>query len=159
MKIIVFIDPGVGGGAVAMDDATFKLTALYRWESDETFIEFISHVEPKMVVIEKVGGYVKGKERTGHSMFVMGENYGVQRGIIKGMGIWLMRVTPQTWMAGLGVKGIGYQPRKTKLLKLAKKIFPEQKITTHTADAAMMADYYRRAQDFIKKQSNDDIGL
>ena len=87
-------------------------------------------------VIEKVWAFPTD---TRSSSFKFGTNYGMWIGILASHNIIYTEVPPQTWMKE-------YQPlpkkkteRKRMLKLIAQEKFPDNKVTLHTSDAALIA--------------------
>ena len=87
-------------------------------------------------VIEKVWAFPTD---TRSSSFKFGTNYGMWKGILASYNIPCTEVPPQTWMKE-------YQPlpkikteRKRMLKLIAQEKFPDNKVTLHTSDAALIA--------------------
>ena len=140
--MIIGIDPGKSGGIVII--STSK-TSMHKCPSEPTGMASIissasnsAYIEGEKIkaVIEKVWAFPTD---TRSSSFKFGTNYGMWIGILASHNISYTEVPPQTWMKE-------YQPlpkiktERKKMLKLiAQEKYPDNKVTLHTSDAALIA--------------------
>ncbi len=150
--IFVGIDPGEKGGFAVMDGVVLTVTPmppterhLWAW-----FVALGKRPEPKVAVIEQVGGYVsrdKGVSGMGPSMFTFGMSYGRLRMCLVAAGIPFATVTPQVWQRDLGTTKYPDETKaefKRRLVDRARELFPKTKFTLATSDAALIARYAHR---------------
>ena len=140
--MIIGIDPGKSGGVVIIST---KKTSMHKCPSEPTGMASIissasnsAYIEGEKIkaVIEKVWAFPTD---TRSSSFKFGTNYGMWKGILASYNITCTEVPPQTWMKE-------YQPlpkikteRKRMLKLIAQEKFPDNKVTLHTSDAALIA--------------------
>lgn len=74
----------------------------------------------------------------GVSMFSFGQNFGFWRGVLQGLRIPFVMVTPQAWQKGLVPPKVKGPDRKRALKQLAAERYPNLKVTLKTADALLM---------------------
>ena len=143
---MIGIDPGASGGIVKLDDRTGELIYADKFadktehdiaeligeyacsdaEQDEAFIEAV-HSMPKQGVA---------------SSFKFGRHFGFLIGLLTAMKIRYTLVTPQKWQGALGCRTKG---DKNITKANAQQPWPTEKWTHATADAALIAEYGRRA--------------
>ena len=147
MSLLIFTDAGVNGGSVSYDPQAGKVCQSHKWKTDELFIEWVkSQGKVTTAFVELLTGYQEGRHRMVSSKaFIMGDNYGFQRGVFKALGIDLKMLTPQRWQTGLRVRGKTYEAKKKALKELAVQRWPNHKVTNATCDAYLMADWHYRA--------------
>ncbi len=105
--------------------------------------QMLAKVKPDIVVIEKVHSMPKQGVA---SMFKFGTNYGLLRGIVEGMGIPCVLVTPQTWKKVLN----GTKKDKEAAIQFVRMKYPTIKLiptgcrVPHDgiADAVCIGDWY-----------------
>lgn len=113
------------------------------------------------VIVEQVQGYIGNKGNkgggfgnTGSSMFKFGQIYGALLMMLEalrdlqGLKIKYVTVPPNTWQRGLNIppkgKGLLFETKtqyKARLAIVARRTFPQRKITLETADALLIAHY------------------
>lgn len=115
-------DPGVGGGFCYKDQYNaVKVYNMPKGDRDERaklIVDYITFLKPENMFIERVQGY-HGSHSTGHTSFVLGENYGTVVGACLAVGTNVISITPQTWQKKLGLfreKGMT-QPEWKRFLK------------------------------------------
>ena len=145
--VYVGIDPGINGGicliipktisAGVSHIETYKCPATIRDMADilDDWIDPASNVR---AVIEKVHAF-PGQGVT--SMFNFGKNYGTWLGILSGLRIPYVEVSPQKWMKVYGTMPRDKTKRKNHLKGLAQSMYPNEKITLKTADAVLLAHF------------------
>ena len=90
-------------------------------------------------VIEKVHAFPTDARS---SAFKFGCNFGKWLGILGAYDIPTLEVTPQAWMKPLQPLPKIKTERKNHLKQIAINLFPENKITLSTSDAALMVVWY-----------------
>ena len=140
--MIIGIDPGKSGGVVIISTSKTSMhkcprepigmASIISSASNSAYIEG----EEIRAVIEKVWAFPTD---TRSSSFKFGTNYGMWLGILASHNIIYTEVPPQTWMKD-------YQPlpkikteRKRMLKQIAQEKFPDNKVTLHTSDAALIS--------------------
>lgn len=154
------IDPGKKGGLVALNpDGSIEAVTMPSADKD-LWQWFLNHSwqnsRTAFAAIEKVGGYIKGREGTGAAMFTFGSGYGKLLMALTAAGIPHVCVPPNVWQQALGVpprkkrnkktgaKGETDSEWKNRLKDAAQRRFPTVDVTLATADALLIADYCRR---------------
>ena len=145
--IIIGIDPGASGGAAVYDedehslythkcpDNTRAMTAIINSAKARSWID-----DQKLIcVIEKVHAFPTDARS---SAFKFGMNFGKWLGILGSLNVTTMEVTPQTWMKSFQPLPKIKKERKNELKRIASEMFPENKITLATSDAALMVAWY-----------------
>jgi hypothetical protein len=158
-KYVLGIDPGKQGGlaVLTMSGKVWNLTKMPETETD--LWNWFQQAVPDntVVAIEKV--HSMPGNRAG-AMFTFGHGYGNLRMAIIARGLQFEAVPPPTWMKGLKIPS---RKKKTKTNKTeetktqyknrlrcrAQELFPSFgprgfSITLATADALLIAEYYRR---------------
>lgn len=146
MKTILAIDPGASGGiAISLEGSSPSFTNM-----PETVHDLVDLLEGVAIeasngtahaYLEQVGGYIGGMGAPGSAMFNFGQNYGQIIGILAAYKIPFTLVRPQKWQGALSLgnsKGITKTEWKNKLKAKAQQLFPSNKITLATADAALI---------------------
>lgn len=140
MKILG-IDPGAAGGiAVIVDGALIECVAMPETEHDINEI-FERNADAKVAFLEQVHSMPKQGVA---STFTFGRSYGFLRGLLVANKIVFLDVTPNEWQKFLRIKAIKDESKtahKNRLKGYAQQLFPKQKFTLKTADAALLAWY------------------
>lgn len=146
-KLYLGIDPGQSGG-IAIVDQDGNCTSLVNMPETEQDILWAIPFGDTVAfgMIEKVHAMPK---QGVSSTFKFGVGYGGLRMAMVAMAIRFDEVPPQRWQKALGVvprdaKVESKNDHKNKLLAKAQQLFPNVKITKHTADALLIAEYTRR---------------
>ena len=141
--IIIGIDPGAKGGVAIYDEAKHKMILHKCPETPKEMAAIINtaRVKDKNVfcVIEKVHAFPTDARS---SAFKFGCNFGKWLGILGAYDIPTLEVTPQVWMKPLQPLPKVKTERKNQLKQIAINLFPENKITLSTSDAALMVVWY-----------------
>ena len=154
--IIIGIDPGASGGAAVYDedehslythkcpDNTRAMTAIINSAKARSWID-----DQKLIcVIEKVHAFPTDARS---SAFKFGVNFGKWLGILGSLNVSTIEVTPQTWMKDFQPLPKIKKDRKNELKRIASEMFPENKITLSTSDAALIAawclEYNKKKED------------
>ncbi len=159
MKVLG-IDPGIGGGVVALThEGTLdyaRRTPVITEKSKRHYdipgmVEAITNAvtqNPELIVaIEKVGAMPRdGKV----GAFSFGKGYGIWLGILGALAIPYMEVTPQRWQARM-LAGLPRGPHtKASAVQRSKSLFPSLPIKVKAdwgmADAALIAEYIRQVK-------------
>lgn len=166
--IIITIDPGVNGAAVAWDSLSPGIPPQIQKmaEGELAVLHFLEGLSnggrPGLVAyMEKVGGFIpKGENQEGQPgsrMFTFGNAYGVVRGMLLALGIETIFVLPQQWQRGIpGRKGMSYSQRKTALRNHAQKLFPGLKVSNAEADALGILHYAKAQQNLGANQRDKE---
>lgn len=141
------IDPGQSGG-IAIVDQLGNCTSLVKMPETEQDILWAIPFGDEITfgMIEKVHAMPK---QGVSSTFKFGMGYGGLRMALVALAIRFDEVTPMKWQKALGVvprntETESKNDHKNKLLAKAQQLFPNTKITRHTADALLIAEYCRR---------------
>ena len=141
--IIIGIDPGAKGGVAIYNEDKDKMILHKCPETPKEMAAIINtaRVKDKNVfcVIEKVHAFPTDARS---SAFKFGCNFGKWLGILGAYDIPTLEVTPQTWMKPLQPLPKIKRERKNQLKQIAINLFPENKITLSTSDAALMVVWY-----------------
>lgn len=142
-KLTIAIDPGVSGGiAIGSDEPVLHPMP----ETVHDVAELLRCAQasadyPVEAHVELVGGFI-GKAQPASRAFVFGQSYGQVLGVLAALEIPTHLVRPQKWQALLAVgnsRGCAKKHIwKAKLRDHAQRLFPTQKVTLKTADAALI---------------------
>ena len=141
--IIIGIDPGAKGGVAIYDETKDKMVLHKCPETPKEMAAIINTAKVKnknvFCVIEKVHAFPTDARS---SAFKFGCNFGKWLGILGAYDIQTIEVTPQTWMKPLQPLPKIKRERKNELKQIAINLFPENKITLSTSDAALIVVWY-----------------
>ena len=141
--IIIGIDPGAKGGVAIYDEAKDNMILHKCPETPKEMAAIINTAKVKdkntFCVIEKVHAFPTDARS---SAFKFGCNFGKWLGILGAYDIPTLEVTPQTWMKPLQPLPKIKRERKNELKQIAINLFPENKITLSTSDAALIVVWY-----------------
>jgi len=141
--IIIGIDPGAKGGVAIYDETKDKMVLHKCPETPKEMAAIINTARIKdnnvFCVIEKVHAFPTDARS---SAFKFGCNFGKWLGILGAYDIPTLEVTPQVWMKPLQPLPKVKTERKNQLKQIAINLFPENKITLSTSDAALMVVWY-----------------
>ena len=148
--IIIGIDPGAKGGIAIYDEAEHEMILHKCPETPKEMAAIINTAKVKdkntFCVIEKVHAFPTDARS---SAFKFGCNFGKWLGILGAYDIPTLEVTPQVWMRDFQPLPKIKKERKNELKQIAINLFPKNKITLSTSDAALMVVWYG---------NNNDIG-
>jgi len=140
---IIGIDPGAKGGVAIFDEKENTMTLHKCPETVKEMASIINKIKIKdkdvSCVIEKVHAFPTDARS---SAFKFGCNFGKWLGILGAYDIPTTEVTPQVWMKPLQPLPKIKKERKSELKKIAVNLFPENKVTLGTCDAALMVVWY-----------------
>ena len=141
--IIIGIDPGAKGGVAIYNEDKDKMILHKCPETPKEMAAIINTAKVKdknvFCVIEKVHAFPTDARS---SAFKFGCNFGKWLGILGAYDIPTLEVTPQAWMKPLQPLSKVKTERKNQLKQIAINLFPENKITLSTSDAALMVVWY-----------------
>ena len=143
--IIIGIDPGAKGGVAIFDEETDKMTLYKCPDTPKEMAAIINTAklnqwdERATCIIEKVHAFPTDARS---SAFKFGCNFGKWLGILGAYDIPTLEVTPQVWMQPLQPLPKIKRDRKNELKKIAINLFPDNKVTLSTCDAALMVVWY-----------------
>ena len=154
--IIIGIDPGASGGVAVYDedahdlfthkcpDNTKAMTAIINSAKARSWIDD----QQLLCAIEKVHAFPTDARS---SAFKFGMNFGKWLGILGSLNVPTIEVTPQSWMKDFQPLPKIKKDRKNELKRIASEMFPENKITLSTSDAALIAawclEYNKKKED------------
>lgn len=154
MKTIVAIDPGASGGiAYRLDISPEKVISFAMPETEGDILNHLCDISEAsldpcgaIAIVEKVGGFIKGRPAPGSTMFNFGRGFGYIMGVLMALHYRVELVTPQKWQKELSLgKSDGDKTAwKNKLKAEAQRLFPEQKVTLSTADALLLLEFGMR---------------
>lgn len=165
---IIGIDPGASGAIAwsasgASMHAT-KLDGLTEHDIRGCLIGLVELYDSVHAFLEQVGPNriaKSGERRQGtSSMFAFGRNYGFLRGLLVGLQIPFDDVPPQKWQRAIGigvVKDEKPNAKKNRHKAKAQQFWPYLKVTLHTCDALLIAEYGER-QYRLAPQINEAVG-
>ena len=140
---IIGIDPGAKGGVAIFDEQENIMTLHKCPDTVKEMAAIINTAKLKdeyaSCVIEKVHAFPTDARS---SAFKFGCNFGKWLGILGAYNIPTIEVTPQVWMKPLQPLPKIKRERKNELKKIAVNLFPENKVTLSTCDAALMVVWY-----------------
>ena len=144
------LDPGATGGAAILlqrGENKYVITRSTTGESD--FLDLLRSInaKEKIVVMEKVGGFIKGVEAPGSAMFKFGDGNGYMRGALDALGWRRLPVHQSSWQAKLSLGKRGTRTKtqwKNHLKDAAARLYPGVKVTLATADALLLLEYGMR---------------
>lgn len=154
MKTFIGIDPGAKGAiAFITDEGVTGAYSNSKHEPASAFAEIFSTFSDGkktcVAVLEKVGGFMGGKDNRfiGPSMFKLGESYGYMQGVLAMAGIRTILVRPQDWQKGItGLQGKKGLERKRALKAEAIRRFPDINVTLENCDALLIAEYCKKTE-------------
>ena len=141
-RIMVAIDPGKGGGVALSKDGEVELS---KFTTESEFLDIVSFMgsgdKSTRAIIEDVPPFVSAAT-SGASSFKLGYNYGFEVGAMRALRVPVELVKPRKWQAGLpGIKPKMLN-RKRALVDVAKRLYPDLKVTRATADALLILNWY-----------------
>lgn len=152
MAPIIGIDPGVRGGMALLDEKgevldVIGFSKLKETEIADTLRHWRDNYGARYAYLEKVG-FIKGDG--GKGAFTFGRVYGFLRGVCSALTIHVCDVYPAMWQSRMGCLTGG---NKNISKNRAIALFPRwhsravRGITHETADALLIAEYGRLAQE------------
>lgn len=158
-RVYIGIDPGMHGGMVAIRTGakgytySAALCRMDRYNIKHWIQHKVSLVGDTNIfaLIEKVGGFiagegVDGKKRniaSAHTMFTLGESYGLLQMALVCSHVTFFEIRPQEWQDQIGIKSKlpleSENKYKNRLKIKAIELFQCQKITKDVADAYLLA--------------------
>ena len=154
--IIIGIDPGASGGVAVYDEDEHALYTHKCPDNTKAMAAIINSAKARswiddqqlMCAIEKVHAFPTDARS---SAFKFGVNFGKWLGILGSLNVSTIEVTPQTWMKDFQPLPKIKRDRKNELKRIASEMFPENKITLSTSDAALIAawclEYNKKKED------------
>jgi crossover junction endodeoxyribonuclease RuvC len=149
-KVIIGIDPGIVGGVAILDSDhvidSFDMPVMASGVRTKRKVNAASlaeklkafHPNIKLALIERVSAMPK---QGVSSSFSFGEAYGAAQGVIQGLGIPLMFVTPREWKKYFGL----IKKDKDFSRTVAQEHFPDVDLSlkkdVHRAEALLIAKY------------------
>lgn len=154
-EVYLGVDPGASGGLAALWPGKTVVSPmpdleneLWEWLSRYSARNGVIHGFCCTAILEKVGGYIPGSRgNIGSAMFKFGQFYGTLRGMLVAADIPFVEVAPTRWQNYFYLKSRPSESKpqfKRRLKEKAQEIFPGLKVTLATADALLIAEYYRR---------------
>ncbi len=135
---MIGIDPGQSGGAVCIDVSGIIIwSAPFKDMTEHDIAELLKEFDHHEVIIESVHSMPKQGVA---SSFSFGRSFGFLIGVLTGLAIPYMLVTPQKWQKAMGCLTHG---DKNVSKAAAQRRWPMRKWTHATADAALIAEYGR----------------
>jgi hypothetical protein len=139
-------DAGVGGGFCYKTHTGVRVYNMPKGDREQRarlIVDYLTFLKPKVLWIEKVQGF-HGRPSTGHTSFVLGENYGTIVGACLAVGTNVVPITPQSWQKTLGLKrekGMSQADWKRHLKMAAVDMYPPGvAITLKNADALLILE-------------------
>lgn len=152
-QIILAVDPGASGGFAVRDSrGEIAVSTIPAIKTELTaYLRSLSDCQPLRgprddcgvrVVIEQVGGFIRGKEgqQPGSHMFNFGCGYGFILGCCMAMGYSIEFVQPRAWQKMFNVPQSKGVERKRYLKEIAAAHYPDlgRKVTLKTCDALLI---------------------
>ena len=144
-KSYLGIDPGKHGGLCVLNSSgdIVVLHTMPQTPTDLTLLlgELYEHHSPLVCAIERVGGK---PGQGGVAMFNFGYNYGQLIQCLTDSNIAHTEILPAKWQTAMGCRGKRGESKtahKNRIKDMAKRKYPNVKITLATADAVMIACY------------------
>lgn len=147
-RLIIGIDPGVGGGIAIYSMTKKQLVNVVKMPPtpQELFSFLKKHSLDAYCYLEKVGGM---PGQGGSAMFNFGKGYGHLEMALLALRIPTETVTPQKWQKEFQLGSRGKMSKtdwKNKLKAKAQQLFPNYTVTLAIADAMLIALYGSRQQ-------------
>jgi len=145
-KVVIGVDPGLGGGIAVKyaDNNVFTFSMPGDVEPLRELVERITYPDSlNTAYVEDVPPFV-GNPLPGARMFRLGESCGLIRGVLSTLYIKTVLVRPQEWQGGLGLKrekGQAQAAWKRTLREAAQELYPDIRVTLKTADALLIMHY------------------
>lgn len=147
--MIIGIDTGSKGAAVAMlPDG--RIIGELRLASATTaeLVAMLAEHKPRAVYVERVNVMGQGMNGNRHTAFKQGVGYGTVVGVVMGLGLRLVDVTPAVWQRAVGLPSVAKEEspaHKRRLRELAQRLLAGRglKIVGDNCDAALIAEYGR----------------
>ena len=147
-KSIIGIDPGKSGGICMYNGGDFVM-ALPCPNDENGMAEAMRNIvngleidgipaSKILVAIENVHAFPTD---TRSSAFKFGANYGAWLGICASNNLKIEKIHPRVWMKKYGELPKNKTERKRFLREIAKKCFPDARVTLKTTDAILIAKY------------------
>ena len=153
--IVIGIDPGSKGCACAMRIDGSAPPAIDLCDlSDIDLCDWLRSLYEAAKIdgvrihafVEHVSGFVPGRPQPASRAFILGQSYGRALGILEAIKMPYERVSPVVWQREFmqARSGESYAERKRRIARIARQLFPSQKITLARADSLIIAEYGRR---------------
>ena len=161
-NVYLGIDPGRSGGAAIVTGGHNLRAECFSFSNatDRQIWEWLKRhaVTINFAMIEQNTGYIGSKDgkdqgNPGSAMFVFGKNTGIVLGFLIAADIPYREVPPHVWQKELSIPKRKYKEKKgdfkRRLREHAERLFPKDAFTQATCDAALIAEYCRRAREGI----------
>ena len=145
--IFIGIDPGKTGGiAWVHDDSAvpchIKFDGLTELDVHRVVQSLVCLAQKEMQSVYAVIESVSATPQMGvTSAFSFGRNFGFWLGVLAGCAVPYSLVRPQKWQKAMGCMSKG---DKNVTKAAAQRLYPNERITHHTADALLLATFCRR---------------
>ncbi len=140
MSYYLGVDPGQGGGIVALgSDRRVGMVAKMP-ETDRDLLDMLAVFAGGTAVLERVHS---SPQMGVTSAFTFGAGFGGLRMALTASRISFTEVTPQKWQKAMGCMTKG---DKNVSKRMAQSLFPDVKVTHAVADALLIAEYTRRTE-------------
>lgn len=159
MDTVIGIDPGANGAIVVLrgNAVGWIIERCFRIGRGEDAIadlfrnQLVLAPDETVAYIERVTGFGGGIG------LKLRENYGFLRGVLKMRGIHVVDVTPQRWMAAMGVEGKSQTKEKRQSMRmLASQVQDDVESTNWNAAAILIGHYGIRTE--REGESADRVG-
>lgn len=150
--MIIGIDTGAKGAAVAMlSDGRIIDELRFACATTAELVAMLAEHKPRAVYVERVNVMGAGMRGNAHTAFKQGVGYGTVIGVVMGLGLRLVDVTPSVWQRGVGLPGVAKEEgsaHKRRLRELAQRLLAGRglKIVADNCDAALIAEYGRMVE-------------
>lgn len=151
MKVIIGIDPGQQGGIAFLfpSDSSLFVYQMPPVDSDWSWFRGLCGMHQPSAIVEKVHSMPKQGVA---STFKFGTGYGFIRGMLIGLSVPTVLVTPQAWMKVM-LAGESKQDKKAASIAVASRLWPDvsflatdrcRKPHDGMCESALIAEYGRR---------------
>lgn len=149
---LIAIDPGSAGGIAwrKNDGPVTYFDALKMPETEGDVVALLRRIGMvnTNVVMEEVGGFIKGNPAPGSAMFNFGRGFGFILGVLSAYDVRVELVRPQKWLKTLSLGTRAKTEDKTewknKLKARAQQLYPQCTVTLSTSDALLLLEYGRK---------------
>lgn len=148
---VIGIDPGKAGGLSLLNVGSQEVQAVKMPQDENDLLEALENFMAidaqglRLAVIEKVAS---SPQMGVKSAFTFGEGFGLLKGVLAAKRIPREFITPAVWQRALGVpkraKDESQTVHKNRLKQRANEVFPNNRWTLATCDAALLALYGAR---------------
>lgn len=144
MPVSIGIDPGASGGIAVIDGGS---AVAYKMPNTVSGLcDLLESLPRGLIIVESVAA------RPGQgvaSMFKFGRSFGQIEGVLMALRLPHDFVSPQVWCKAFGLRRKRDESAsawKNRHKDVARRLYPDAKITHWSADAILIAEYNRRVR-------------